>query len=100
MQAQVDYCQSSEDYLKFDGGLMEQTAPPHPHSSSAGRRCQPGRFALLGPVQGGPVQGGSGRAQLFPIDMQGNQILLYSQAPLDSSPPSAGGGAGRGGPPP
>ncbi|XP_064204992.1 zinc finger and BTB domain-containing protein 22b [Anguilla rostrata] len=96
MQAQVDYCQSSEDYLKFDGGLMEQTAPPHPHSSSAGGGASRAVSALLGPVQGGPVQGGSGRAQLFPIDMQGNQILLYSQAPLDSSPPSAGG-AGLGG---
>ncbi|KAG7457592.1 hypothetical protein MATL_G00228810 [Megalops atlanticus] len=90
MQAQVDYCQSSEDYLKFDSGLMDQTPPQH-HSSSASSSQGSNRAvsALLGPVQS--------RAQLFPIDMQGNQILLYSQAPLDPSPPiTAGAGLGGG----
>ncbi|KAI1902370.1 hypothetical protein AGOR_G00044070 [Albula goreensis] len=91
LQAQVDYCQSSEDYLKFDGGLMDQTPPQHPHTGSSGGGGNRGVSALLG-----PVQTGTGRAQLFPIDMQGNQILLYSQGPLDPSPP-LGGGSGLGG---
>uniref|UniRef100_A0A4W5PR47 Zinc finger and BTB domain containing 22b n=1 Tax=Hucho hucho TaxID=62062 RepID=A0A4W5PR47_9TELE len=55
--------QSSEDYLKFDSGLMDQTPPQHLHNT-----------------------------QLFPIDMQGNQILMYSQSSLDSSQPIGVGG--------
>uniref|UniRef100_A0A3B4TXW4 Zinc finger and BTB domain containing 22b n=1 Tax=Seriola dumerili TaxID=41447 RepID=A0A3B4TXW4_SERDU len=63
---QMDYCQSSEDYLKFEGSLMDQTL-----------------------VQ----SAATARAQLFPLDMQGNQILLYSQASglsLDAAAPPLG----------
>uniref|UniRef100_A0A8C6P727 Zinc finger and BTB domain containing 22b n=1 Tax=Nothobranchius furzeri TaxID=105023 RepID=A0A8C6P727_NOTFU len=90
MDSQMDYCQSSEDYLKFEGGLMEQTLAQHLHDSSAGQNQNSNRAvsALLGQVQ----SAASARAQLFPLDMQGNQILLYSQAsghPLDpaAAPP-------------
>uniref|UniRef100_A0A1A8D112 Zinc finger and BTB domain containing 22b n=1 Tax=Nothobranchius kadleci TaxID=1051664 RepID=A0A1A8D112_NOTKA len=90
MDSQMDYCQSSEDYLKFEGGLMEQTLAQHLHDSSAGQNQNTNRAvsALLGQVQ----SAASARAQLFPLDMQGNQILLYSQAsgqPLDpaAAPP-------------
>uniref|UniRef100_G3NAS0 Zinc finger and BTB domain containing 22b n=1 Tax=Gasterosteus aculeatus TaxID=69293 RepID=G3NAS0_GASAC len=77
MDSQVDFCQSSEDYLKFEGSLMEQTLA-HLHDSAAGQSQSASRAvsALLGQVQ----SGASARAQLFPLDMQGNQILLYSQA--------------------
>ncbi len=75
---QVDYCQSSEDYLKFEGSLMDQTLAQHLHDSAAGQSQSANRAvsALLGQVQ----SAASARAQLFPLDMQGNQILLYSQA--------------------
>lgn len=88
---QVDYCQSSEDYLKFEGSLMEQTLAQHLHDSTTGQNQNTNRAvsALLGPVQ----PAASARAQLFPLDMQGNQILLYSQASglsLDSAAPPVG----------
>lgn len=75
---QVDYCQSSEDYLKFEGSLMEQTLAQHLHDSAAGQSQSANRAvsALLGQVQ----SAATARAQLFPLDMQGNQVLLYSQA--------------------
>ncbi|XP_018601163.2 zinc finger and BTB domain-containing protein 22b isoform X1 [Scleropages formosus] len=89
MEAQVDYCQSSEDYLKFDSDLMDQTTSQHSHNSSGSSSSSRAVSALLGSVQSGAT-----RAQLFPIDMQGNQILLYSQGPLDpSNPITAGSGA-------
>lgn len=88
---QVDYCQSSEDYLKFEGSLMDQTLAQHLHDGAAGQNQNANRAvsALLGQVQ----SAASARAQLFPLDMQGNQILLYSQAsglPLDASAPPLG----------
>ncbi|XP_045913756.1 zinc finger and BTB domain-containing protein 22b isoform X1 [Micropterus dolomieu] len=78
MDSQVDYCQSSEDYLKFEGSLMDQTLAQHLHDSAAGQSQSANRAvsALLGQVQ----SAATARAQLFPLDMQGNQILLYSQA--------------------
>ncbi|KAM9340343.1 zinc finger and BTB domain-containing protein 22b [Symphorus nematophorus] len=78
MDSQVDYCQSSEDYLKFEGGLLDQTLAQHLHDSAAGQSQSTNRAvsALLGQVQ----SAATARAQLFPLDMQGNQILLYSQA--------------------
>ncbi|KAM3858276.1 zinc finger and BTB domain-containing protein 22b [Diretmus argenteus] len=78
MDAQVDYCQSSEDYLKFESSLMDQTLAQHLHDSAAGQGQSANRAvsALLGQVQ----SAATARAQLFPLDMQGNQILLYSQA--------------------
>ncbi|XP_029023600.1 zinc finger and BTB domain-containing protein 22b [Betta splendens] len=84
VDSQVDYCQSSEDYLKFEGGLMEQTLAQHLHDSAAGQNQSANRAvsALLGQVQ----SAATARAQLFPLDMQGNQILLYSQS-LDAAPP-------------
>ncbi|XP_038158772.1 zinc finger and BTB domain-containing protein 22b [Cyprinodon tularosa] len=96
MDSQVDYCQSSEDYLKFEGSLIEQTLAQHLHDNAAGQNQSTSRAvsALLGQVQ----SAASARAQLFPLDMQGNQILLYSQAsglPLDPATPPLGmmGGA-------
>ncbi|XP_038827442.1 zinc finger and BTB domain-containing protein 22-like [Salvelinus namaycush] len=93
METQMDYCQSSEDYLKFDSGLMDQTPPQHLHDSagqSGGRTVS----ALLGQVQ----SAAAARAQLFPIDMQGNQILMYRQSSLDSSQPIGMGGGMAGAP--
>ncbi|CDQ70107.1 unnamed protein product [Oncorhynchus mykiss] len=89
METQMDYCQSSEDYLKFDSGLMDQTPPQHLHDS-AGQSGGRAVSALLGQVQSAAAV----RAQLFPIDMQGNQILMYSQSSLDSSQPIGIGMAG------
>uniref|UniRef100_A0A3Q1EBM0 Zinc finger and BTB domain containing 22b n=1 Tax=Acanthochromis polyacanthus TaxID=80966 RepID=A0A3Q1EBM0_9TELE len=91
MDSQVDYCQSSEDYLKFEGSLMEQTLAQHLHDSTAGQNQNTNRAvsALLGQVQ----SAATARAQLFPLDMQGNQILLYSQASglsLDAAAPPLG----------
>ncbi|XP_067268043.1 zinc finger and BTB domain-containing protein 22b [Chanodichthys erythropterus] len=90
MEAQVDYCQSSEDYLKFERGLIDQTSSQHPPENPG--QC-PNRAvsALLG-----SVQSTAARAQLFPLDMQGNQILLYNQAALESTSPIglAGGVSG------
>ncbi|XP_030268791.1 zinc finger and BTB domain-containing protein 22b isoform X2 [Sparus aurata] len=91
MDSQVDYCQSSEDYLKFEGSLMDQTLAQHLHDSAAGQSQSANRVvsALLGQVQ----SAASARAQLFPLDMQGNQILLYSQASglsLDAGAPPLG----------
>ncbi|XP_076006153.1 zinc finger and BTB domain-containing protein 22b [Genypterus blacodes] len=91
MEPQADYCQSSEDYLKFESSLMDQTLAQHLHDSAAGQSHSANRAvsALLGQVQ----SAASARAQLFPLDMQGNQILLYSQAsglPLDAAPPPLG----------
>ncbi|XP_067468238.1 zinc finger and BTB domain-containing protein 22b [Thunnus thynnus] len=97
MDSQVDYCQSSEDYLKFEGSLMDQTLAQHLHDSAAGQgqsqSANRAVSALLGQVQ----SAATARAQLFPLDMQGNQILLYSQASglsLDSAPPPLGMGGG------
>ncbi|KAM9737980.1 LOW QUALITY PROTEIN: zinc finger and BTB domain-containing protein 22b [Menidia menidia] len=100
LDSQVDFCQSSEDYLKFEGSLMEQTLAQHlqdgagVQSQSAGRAVS----ALLGQVQSASAS----RAQLFPLDMQGNQILLYGQGsglPLDAAaaPPLGMAAAGLGG---
>lgn len=88
---QVDYCQSSEDYLKFEGSLMDQTLAQHLHDSAAGQSQSANRAvsALLGQVQ----SAATARAQLFPLDMQGNQVLLYSQASglsLDAAAPPLG----------
>nr|BAB83853.1 BING1 [Oryzias latipes] len=100
MDSQVDFCQSSEDFFKFEGSLMEQTLAQHLQDSAAGQNQNSNRAvsALLGQVQ----NASSARAQLFPLDMQGNQILLYSQAsglPLDSatSPLGVAGGVMGGG---
>ncbi|XP_055732256.1 zinc finger and BTB domain-containing protein 22-like [Salvelinus fontinalis] len=93
METQMDYCQSSEDYLKFDSGLMDQTPPQHLHDS-AGQSGGRAVSALLGQVQ----SAAAARAQLFPIDMQGNQILMYSQSSLDSSQPIGIGGGMAGAP--
>lgn len=92
---QVDYCQSSEDYLKFEGSLMDPTLVQHLHDSAAGQSQNSNRAvsALLGQVQ----SAATARAQLFPLDMQGNQILLYSQASglsLDAAAPPLGMGGG------
>nr|ACN49162.1 zinc finger and BTB domain containing 22 [Oryzias dancena] len=98
MDSQVDFCQSSEDFFKFEGSLMEQTLAQHLQDSGSGQNQNRAVSALLGQVQ----NASSARAQLFPLDMQGNQILLYSQAsglPLDSatSPLGVAGGVMGGG---
>ncbi|XP_028317078.1 zinc finger and BTB domain-containing protein 22-like isoform X1 [Gouania willdenowi] len=89
-----DFCQSSEDYLKYEGSLMEQTMTQHFQENPGGTRAV---SSLLGQVQVQP------RAQLLPLDMQGNQILLYSQGAglsLEAPPPPLGmmGGASFKGP--
>ncbi|XP_043089085.1 zinc finger and BTB domain-containing protein 22-like [Puntigrus tetrazona] len=90
MEAQADYCQSSEDYLKFERGLMEQTSSQHPPETPG--QCSSRTVSTLL----GSVQSPAARAQLFPLDMQGNQILLYNQAALESTSPLglAGGMSG------
>lgn len=70
---------------------MDQTLVQHLHDSAAGQSQSANRAvsALLGQVQ----SAASARAQLFPLDMQGNQILLYSQASglsLDAAAPPLG----------
>ncbi|XP_040909405.1 zinc finger and BTB domain-containing protein 22b [Toxotes jaculatrix] len=91
MDSQMEYCQSSEDYLKFEGSLMDQTLAQHLHDSAAGQSQSANHAvsALLGQVQ----SAATARAQLLPLDMQGNQILLYSQASglsLDAAVPPLG----------
>ncbi|XP_033181351.1 zinc finger and BTB domain-containing protein 22b [Mastacembelus armatus] len=90
MDSQVDYCQSSEDYLKFEGSLMDQTLAQHLHDNTGpNQTANRAVSALLGQVQ----SAATARAQLFPLDMQGNQILLYSQASglsLDTGAPPLG----------
>lgn len=91
MCLQVDYCQSSEDYLRFEGGLIDQTLAQHLHDTTAGQSQSANRTitTLLGQVQ----CAAAARAQLFPLDMQGNQVVLYSQASglsLDAATPSLG----------
>lgn len=100
---QADYCQSSEDYLKFESSLMEQTLAQHLHDSAAAaaqsQSANRAVSALLGQVQSAAAA--TARAQLFPLDMQGNQVLLYSQASglsLDAAAASLGmAGAAIGG---
>ncbi|KAA0710065.1 Zinc finger and BTB domain-containing protein 22 [Triplophysa tibetana] len=82
MEAQGDYCQSSEDYLKFERGLLEQTSSHHHPSENPSQCTSRAVSALLS-----SVQSTSARAQLFPLDMQGNQIFLYNQAALESTSP-------------
>ncbi|XP_056598006.1 zinc finger and BTB domain-containing protein 22b [Triplophysa dalaica] len=82
MEAQGDYCQSSEDYLKFDRGLLDQTSSHHHPSENPSQCTSRAVSALLS-----SVQSTSARAQLFPLDMQGNQIFLYNQAALESTSP-------------
>lgn len=70
---------------------MDQTLAQHLHDSAAGQTQNANRAvsALLGQVQ----SAATARAQLFPLDMQGNQILLYSQASglsLDGAVPPLG----------
>lgn len=70
---------------------MDQTLAQHLHDSAAGQSQNANRAvsALLGQVQ----SAATARAQLFPLDMQGNQILLYSQASglsLDAAAPPLG----------
>ncbi|XP_072304311.1 zinc finger and BTB domain-containing protein 22-like [Eucyclogobius newberryi] len=74
MESHADYCSTPEDYLKFEGSLMEQTLAQQLHESTA-QSSNRAVSALLGQVQ----SAATARA-LFPLDMQGNQILLYSQA--------------------
>lgn len=93
---QADYCQSSEDYLKFESSFMEQTLAQHLHDTAAAaaaaaqsQSANRAVSALLGQVQ----SAATARAQLFPLDMQGNQVLLYSQASglsLDAAAASLG----------
>ncbi|XP_019744538.1 zinc finger and BTB domain-containing protein 22b [Hippocampus comes] len=89
-EAQMDYCQSSEDFLKLSSSLLDATLAQQLQDSSAGptpsqgaNRAAPG---LLGQV---PT-----RTQLFPLDMQGNQILVYGQTStfsMDAAAPPLSG---------
>ncbi|RVE66789.1 hypothetical protein OJAV_G00110930 [Oryzias javanicus] len=58
---QVDFCQSSEDFFKFEGSLMEQTLAQHLQDSAAGQNQKPSRVGPAGQVQ----NASSARAQLF-----------------------------------
>ncbi|XP_051991682.1 zinc finger and BTB domain-containing protein 22b [Xyrauchen texanus] len=88
-EAQVDYCQSSEDYLKFERGLTDQTSSQHPPENPVQYTSRAVSTLL------GSVQSMASRAQIYPLDMQGNQIL-YNQAALESTSPIglAGGMSG------
>ncbi|KAJ3609024.1 hypothetical protein NHX12_023551 [Muraenolepis orangiensis] len=93
MDSQSDYCQSSEDYLRLETSLMEHTLAQHLHEAQ-GLAQGPGR--AVSSLLGQQVQTvGAARGQLFPLDMQGNPILLYSQNPgissLDPGRDAAGG---------
>lgn len=76
---------------------MEQTLAQHLHDSAAAAAAAQSQSAnravsaLLGQVQSAAAA--TARAQLFPLDMQGNQVLLYSQASglsLDAAAASLG----------
>ncbi|XP_054620527.1 zinc finger and BTB domain-containing protein 22b [Dunckerocampus dactyliophorus] len=92
MDAQMDYCQSSEDFLKFEGSLLDPTLAQHLHDNNSAAQSQNANravSALLGQV---PVAA-TARTQLFPLDMQGNQVLVYGQTSglsLDGAPPPLG----------
>ncbi|XP_061903391.1 zinc finger and BTB domain-containing protein 22b [Entelurus aequoreus] len=95
MDAQMDYCQSSEDFLKFEGSLLDPSLAHHLHENSAGQNQNSNRAvsALLGQVQAAATA----RAQLYPLDMQGNQLLVYGQTPglsMDAAAPPPLGMAG------
>ncbi|CAL8396531.1 unnamed protein product [Gadus morhua 'NCC'] len=94
MDTQADYCQTSEDYLRLESSLMEHSLAQHLHEAG-GLTGGPSRglsSSLLGPQPGGG--GGTARGQLFPLDMQGNPILLYSPAPGGASLDPGGRDAG------
>ncbi|XP_061123888.1 zinc finger and BTB domain-containing protein 22b [Syngnathus typhle] len=88
--AQMDYSQSSDDFLKLDGSLLDaalaqqvQDSAVGPNPSQGANRAASG---LLGQV---PT-----RTQLFPVDMQGNQILVFGQTSalsMDAGPPPMSG---------
>ncbi|XP_059365010.1 zinc finger and BTB domain-containing protein 22b isoform X2 [Carassius carassius] len=86
----ADYCHSSEDYLKLQRGLIDQTSSKHPPENPS--QCSSRAVSSLL----GSVQSTAPRAQLFPLDMQGNHIVLYNQAALESTSPLglAGGMSG------
>ncbi len=69
---------------------MDQTSSQHPPENPS--QCSSRTVSTLL----GSVQSTAARAQLFPLDMQGNQILLYNQAALESTSPLglAGGMSG------
>ncbi|TRY76074.1 hypothetical protein DNTS_021355 [Danionella cerebrum] len=79
IDSQIDYCQSSEDYLKFERALVDQTSSQHPPENL--NQCTNRVVTSLL----SSVQSTANRAQLFPLDMQGNQIFLYNQAALEST---------------
>nr|XP_061808772.1 zinc finger and BTB domain-containing protein 22-like [Nerophis lumbriciformis] len=92
---QMDYCQSSEEFLKLEGSLLDAALAQHVQDGAAGpcssQGANRGASGLLGQV--------ANRGQLFPLDMQGNQILVYGQtsAPLmDTAPPPLSGMIGSG----
>ncbi|XP_066579996.1 zinc finger and BTB domain-containing protein 22b [Amia ocellicauda] len=81
LEAQVDFCESSSDYIPFD--------PPAP---PADRPLHAGHHSGLAPgTPAAPPPAPAAHAQLLPLDMQGNQILLYSQAPPPAGPASPPG---------
>uniref|UniRef100_A0A673GRN8 Zinc finger and BTB domain containing 22b n=1 Tax=Sinocyclocheilus rhinocerous TaxID=307959 RepID=A0A673GRN8_9TELE len=71
-------------------GLIDQTSSQHPAENPG--QCSSRTVS----TRLGSVQSTATRAQLFPLDMQGNQILLYNQAALESTSPLglAGGMSG------
>ncbi|CAL1583598.1 unnamed protein product [Knipowitschia caucasica] len=83
-ESQADYCPTPEDYLKFEGSLMDQSLAQM-HDSTPAQSSNRTVSALL--------QSAASARALFPLDMQGNQLLLYSQASglsMDSAAPALG----------
>ncbi|XP_077405467.1 zinc finger and BTB domain-containing protein 22b [Vanacampus margaritifer] len=93
--AQMDYCQSSEDFLKLDGSLLDAAIAQHVQDSAAGPNPNQGANRVASSLLGQ----GLTRTQLFPLDMQGNQILVYGQTSalsMDAAPPPLSGMIGGG----
>uniref|UniRef100_A0A3Q3D2C8 Zinc finger and BTB domain containing 22b n=1 Tax=Hippocampus comes TaxID=109280 RepID=A0A3Q3D2C8_HIPCM len=95
----MDYCQSSEDFLKLSSSLLDATLAQQLQDSSAGptpsqgaNRAAPGLLGQ-GPTRT-PLFQVPTRTQLFPLDMQGNQILVYGQTStfsMDAAAPPLSG---------
>ncbi|XP_061679647.1 zinc finger and BTB domain-containing protein 22b [Syngnathoides biaculeatus] len=81
--AQMDFCQSSQDFLKWDAAYAQRD-----------QDAAAGPIPSRGAAPPGPVPS---RGDFFPLDMQGNQILVYGQTSafsadaLPTAPPPLSG---------
>ncbi|XP_058864859.1 zinc finger and BTB domain-containing protein 22-like [Acipenser ruthenus] len=93
LDEQVNFCESSEDYIQFEtaagltgstgsGGMDDQSQPhQHLHHQQLGNETSTVRSSSGG---GGGVANQTGlqfnpQRSLLPIDMQGNQVVVYQQ---------------------